>query len=330
MGRQKISTLKIYHSENPLSFKELHFKKLIFSLKMYYNEDTIIYFKGEFIKASEAKGNPYDQTLHYGYGVFEGIRSYETGNGVKIFKAKEHFDRMEYSCNAVNIPYPFTNDELVDICYQVLEKNNLKNAYLRPLVSCTPNMTLSKAKESQLMIAAWDWGAYLGHNLLNVMISPFRRPNPSAFVVNAKVCGHYVNSILACQDAKDKGFDEALLLDEQGYVAEGPGANIFIEKENVLFTPQLGNILPGITRATVLELCDEFGFTVVEKQITLNELRDADSAFFCGTAAEIIGIETLDKVPFRKQWNDTLGISIQNAYKNLVVEKDYSSAALTA
>ena len=174
---------------------------------MYYNETTIIYYKGEFLKAAEAKGNLYDQTLHYGYGVFEGIRAYETENGVRIFKPKEHFDRMQFSCEAIGIPYPWTSEELTAISYEVLERNNFKNAYLRPLVTCTPNMSLTKGKESQLLIAAWEWGAYLGEKLLRLKTSSYRRINPASFVVAAKVSGHYVNSIMATQEAKDLGFD---------------------------------------------------------------------------------------------------------------------------
>jgi len=295
---------------------------------MYYNETTIIYYKGEFVKAAEAKGNLYDQTLHYGYGVFEGIRAYETENGVRIFKAKEHFDRMQFSCEAIGIPYPWTSEELTALSYEVLERNNFKNAYLRPLVTCTPNMSLTKGKESQLLIAAWEWGAYLGEKLLRLKTSSYRRINPASFVVAAKVSGHYVNSIMATQEAKDLGFDEALLLDVDGFVAEGPGANIFIQKDGVLHTPQLGSILPGITRATVLEICDQLGIEVVQRQIKPEEVHGADSAFFCGTAAEVIGIESLDNVPFRLNWKDSLGATIQKAYKNLVLEKEYRLEAV--
>ncbi|RYF86139.1 MAG: branched-chain amino acid aminotransferase, partial [Chitinophagaceae bacterium] len=198
---------------------------------MYYNESTIIYYNGEFRKATEAKGNLYDQTLHYGYGVFEGIRAYHTEKCVRIFKAKEHFDRMQFSCEAIGIPYPYNNEELVAISYEVLERNKFKNAYLRPLVTCTPNMNLTRGKGSQLLIAAWEWGAYLGEKLLRLKTSSYRRINPSSFVVAAKVSGHYVNSIMASQEAKDAGFDEALLLDIDGFVAEGPGANIFIQQD---------------------------------------------------------------------------------------------------
>lgn len=297
---------------------------------MYYNENTIIYYKGSLVKAIEAKGNLYDQSLHYGYSVFEGIRAYDTRNGVKIFKAKEHFDRMQFSSEAVGIPYPYDNEELIRISYEILKRNNLKNAYLRPLVSCSPNMALTKAKESQLFIAAWEWGAYLGEQLLRIKTSSYRRISPASFIVAAKVSGHYVNSIMATQEAKDAGFDEALMLDIDGYVAEGSGANIFIEDNGILYTPQLGSILPGITRATVLEICNEFDIEVVEKQIKPDEVYGRDSAFFCGTAAEIIGIESLDNIPFKKAWKETLGVCIQQAYKKLVLEKEYKNIATVA
>jgi branched-chain amino acid aminotransferase len=297
---------------------------------MYYNENTIIYFNGGYVKASEAKGNVFDQSLHYGYAVFEGIRAYDTKNGVRIFKAKEHFDRMEFSCKAVGIPYPYNNEELIAICYQVLERNHLKDAYLRPLVTTTPNMSLTKGISSQLLIAAWSWGAYLGDKLLNIGTSSYRRITPASFKVEAKISGHYVNSIMATQEAKDQGFDEALLLDVEGYVAEGPGANIFIEKDNVLYTPQTGSILPGITRATVIGLCAEIGIEVIEKKIRPEEVYAADSAFYCGTAAEVIGIASLDKKLFPKKWNTTLGAVIQEAYKNLVLDKKFRTSPTLA
>lgn len=291
---------------------------------MYYDDNTIIYFKGEFIKAVDAKANPFDQSLHYGYAVFEGIRSYSVNGKAKIFKAEAHFDRMQYSCKAVGIPYPFDNSELIDLSYEVLLRNNLTDAYIRPLVTCTPNMQLGKGKNAELLIAAWSWGAFLGNNLLNVQTSQVQRPNPKAFVIDAKVSGHYVNSILASQQAKDNGYDEALLLDADGYVSEGPGANIFFEKSGVLYTPQTGNILPGITRRTVIEIANELNIPVVEKQILPGEIYGADSAFFCGTAAEVIGINSLDDIPFTKKWEDTLGAKIQKEYSDLVIEKNYS------
>lgn len=297
---------------------------------MYYNENTIVFFNGEFVKATEAKANVYDQSLHYGYAVFEGIRSYNTQNGTRIFKAKEHYDRLQFSAESIGIPYPYNNEELTELSYEVLKRNNFTDAYLRPLITCPPNMQLTKGKDAQILIAAWEWGAYLGEKLLRLSTSSYRRITPACFRVEAKVSGHYINSIMASQEAKDKGFDEALLLDVDGFVAEGPGANIFFEKDGVLHTPQLGSILPGITRATVLEICEGLGIEVIERQIKPEEVRGVDSAFMCGTAAEVIGIESLDGVAFTKPWKESLGAIIQKAYKNVVLEKEYRTVAQVA
>ena len=232
---------------------------------MYYNENTIIYFNGQFVKAAEAKIDLYSQSLHYGYAVFEGIRSYPAGDGTKIFKAKEHYDRLRHSAELMKMPFHYSTAQLTELSYEVLKKNNFNDAYLRPIVLCSPNMSLSKGKECYLAIEAWEWtNGYLA-NKMRIMTSSYRRPNPAGFHIEAKVSGHYVNSILACQEAKDNGFDEALLLDNNGFVAEGPGANVFYEKDGVIYTPAKGNILPGITRATVIELCNELNIQIVEK-----------------------------------------------------------------
>ncbi len=294
---------------------------------MYYDDNTFIYLNGAIVKASDSKTDLYGQTLHYGYGVFEGIRSYKTIDGeTKIFKEEAHFERLRNSARALNLPYQWTSEELIDATYEVLRKNNLQDAYIRPLVYAPANMSFNLNTESFIVIEAWEMQPFLGDKLLSVMTSSFERPNPKGFKIEAKATGHYVNSILASQEAKSKGFDEALLKDMQGFVAEGPGANFFVEKNNVLYTPQLGNILPGITRATVLDICNEFEIDVVEKQITIDEVHGADGAFFCGTAAEVIGIASLDKIPFTKSWNETLGAKIQKAYKDLVIEKNYKIA----
>ena len=288
---------------------------------MYYNANTILYNNGQFLKASEAKTDLYGQTLHYGYGVFEGIRSYKTSKGTKIFKAKEHYERLKRSAELVHIPFEYSLQELENISYHVLEKNNMSDAYLRPLVYCDPNMSLNKPTKVNLMICAWEWGSYLGEKLLKLCISSYQRPNPKSVKVEAKVCGHYMNSILATVEAKDKGFDEGLLLDAHGNIAEGSGANFFCEKNGQLFTPSLGNILPGITRATVIELCRELNIPCTELHLFPEQLKNVDSAFFCGTAAEIIGIESIDNIPFAKKWNESMGAKIQQAYSDLVREK---------
>lgn len=297
----------------------------------YYNNNTIIYLNGEFVKASEAKIDLYSQSLHYGYAVFEGIRSYKTESGeTKIFKAVEHYDRLKQSAEAMNMPYKWTTAELIAANYEVLKQNNLQDAYIRPVIYAPANMSFAKNTESFITIQAWEMQPFLGDKLLRVMTSSFQRPNPKGFKITAKASGHYVNSILASQEAKAKGFDEALLLDMHDFVAEGPGANVFYEKDGKLFTPSLGNILPGITRATVLELCDELGIAVEEKQISLAELKQADTAFFCGTAAEVIGWESLDDIKFPKPWNDCLSKKIQEAYKYKIIEKIYETDEVVA
>jgi branched-chain amino acid aminotransferase len=287
----------------------------------YYDQHTVLYLDGRLVKAAEARVDLYSQTMHYGYGVFEGIRSYRTQSGeTRIFKPVEHFERLERSAKLLNLPYPYSVAELIDATYEVLKANNLQDAYIRPLVYAPANMSFVPNTESHLTIEAWKMEPFLGEKLLKVMTSSFQRPNPKAFHMDAKACGHYVNSILASQEAKGKGFDEALLTDIHGYVAEGPGANVFYEKDGELFTPAPGNILAGITRATVLEIAAELGVPVTEKRISIEELRDADAVFYCGTAAEVIGWESLDGQSFRKHWNDSIGKTIQTAYKALVTE----------
>lgn len=287
---------------------------------MYYNDETVLYVDGQFLKASEAKTDLYSQTMHYGNGVFEGIRSYNTTNGVKIFKAKEHFDRLIDSAKKMHINLTLTAEELTAISYQVLEKNNLTDAYIRPLVYLGSNMSLTPTEEVHVMICAWEWGKYLGSKLLRLGLSSYQRPNPKSCHVEAKVTGHYINSILATTEAKANGYDEALLLDPSGFVAEGPGANFFMQKDNVLYTAPLGNILPGITRATVIDLAKEIGIQLVEKLFTVEELLQADSAFYTGTAAEVVGIQSLNDYVFPMAWDESYGAVLSKKYLELVVK----------
>lgn len=291
---------------------------------MYYSEETIIYLNGKFIKAIDAHVDLFSQSLHYGYGVFEGIRSYQTQNGVKIFKVNEHYERLKNSCALVNIPFDYNTEELVQITYQVLQRNNLTDAYIRPLVYCSPNMNLTQPKDVFLMICAWEWGKYLGDKPVRLCISSYQRPNPESIKVEAKVTGHYVNGILATSEAKVRGYDEALMLDMNGYVAQAPSTNLFIEKNGELFTPSKGHILPGITRSIVMNICRELDIPVTEKMISIEELESAESAFLCSTGAEIAGIESIDAKPFKKKWEDSLGALIQEAYRSQVLEKSFS------
>ncbi|MFZ9170963.1 MAG: branched-chain-amino-acid transaminase [Sediminibacterium sp.] len=285
----------------------------------YYNENTVLFLNGAFVKAVDAKMDLYSQSLHYGYSVFEGIRSYKTEDGTtKIFKATEHFDRFKISAQAINLPYTYNTQDLIAQTYKLLELNNLGDAYIRPVVYAPANMSFSQNTESFIFIQAWEMGPFLGDKRIRVMTSSFQRPNPKGFKIHAKAAGHYVNSIMASQEAKAAGYDEALLLDIHDHVAEAPGANVFFEKDGTLYTPSLGNILPGITRATVLELCATHAIPVVETSFGIDAIKGADAAFFCGTAAEVIGLESIDDVPFTKNWDDTTSKKIQSAYQKLV------------
>ncbi len=286
----------------------------------YYNNDSIVFLDGAYIKATDANCSIYAQSLHYGYSLFDGIRAYNTSEGPKIFKAKEHYERLHFSSQALHVPLNYKVDELIEISYRLLEKNNLKDAYIRPLVFAkTPNMMLTPPLESNLFIAVWEWGKYLGDKLLRLVISSYERPNPKAFPIEAKAGGHYVNSTLATAEAKSKGYDEALLLDSNGFVAEGPGANFFYEKDGLLYTPPRGNIMPGITRNTIIELAKQLGIPVFEKHFTFDDVKGADGAFYTGTAAEIAGIASINDIPFKFEYEKTFGPRLSAEYKKLVL-----------
>jgi len=288
-------------------------------MALYYNENTVLFHNGAFVKAVDAKIDLYSQSLHYGYSVFEGIRSYKTESGAtKIFKATEHFDRFKVSAEAINLPYTYNTEDLIAQTYKLLDLNNLGDAYIRPMVYAPANMSFTQNTESFIFIQAWEMGPFLGDKRIRVMTSSFQRPNPKGFKIHAKAAGHYVNSIMASQEAKAAGYDEALLLDMHDHVAEAPGANVFFEKDGTLYTPSLGNILPGITRATVLELCATYAIPVVETSFGIDAIKGADAAFFCGTAAEVIGLESIDDVSFTKNWDDTASKKIQLGYQKLI------------
>lgn len=295
---------------------------------MYYSENSVVFLNGNFVKAEDAKVGLYNQTMHYGNGVFEGIRSYETPDGTRIFKAKEHFDRLHYSAEKMHIKLKYSSEELEQITYQLLEMNDLKDAYIRPLVYLGDNMSLTPTDEVHVVIMVWEWGKYLGDKMLKVMLSSFQRPNPKSCFVQAKVVGHYTNSILATTEAKQNGFDEALLTDMNGFVAEGPGANFFFEKDGKLVTAPLGNILSGITRATVFEIAKELQIEVEERFFKPEEIETADASFFCGTAAEVIGIEQFNDYKFPMNWEDTNSSLIQRKYKRRVAFNEYQNVYL--
>ena len=288
-------------------------------MSAYYNNKSIIYQDGKYINPKEIINDSYSQTLHYGNGVFEGIRSYKTKQGTKIFKASAHYERLKYGAKVMDIPFHYSVDELIDITYTLLKKNNFQDAYIRPIIVTGSNMGLGSSQESQLIIQCWKWEKLMGNLPLKVMTSSFQRPNPKSCFVDAKVTGHYINSILARNEASKSGYDEAILLDINNNVAECSGANIFIEKDGKLYTPLKGHIMPGITRTTIIELCTEVGIPVEEKHFSLNEMKQADSAFFTGTAAEVVGLQSLDDYHFPMSWEESLGYQLMYLYKQEVL-----------
>lgn len=287
----------------------------------YYNQDTWVYFNGDFVKAEDAGIDLFGQSLHYGYAVMEGIRAYNTHNGTRIFKAKQHFERLRFSSESIGIQFPWPIDSLIDATYQLLQKNNLHSAYIRPLVTTGHNMHLTTGAPSSIVILAWEWGPFLGSNLVRVAVSPYERPNPKAWPINAKISGQYAASIRATNEAVSRGFDEAILTDQSGNIAQASSNNLFIEKDGVLYTPPPGAILEGITRRTVLELAKYLHIDAVEKTITPAELAEADSAFLTGTATGIIGVASVDAKTLPMEWTDTLGSTVQRAYKSLTLEQ---------
>lgn len=264
------------------------------------NKQGFIWFNGELVNWADVKLHFCTHTLHYGMGVFEGIRAYKTETGPAIFKLTEHTKRLFDSAKIMQMKIPYSEDEINAATLETVKKNNLESAYIRPLVFYgsegmglrADNLTVN------LGIAAWEWGAYMGAEALEkgikVKTSSYTRHHVNITMTKAKSVGSYMNSILALQEALNNGADEALLLDPQGYVAEGSGENIFIIKDNVLYTPYLNSALNGITRTVIFELAQHLGYEVKEKNITRDEVYIADEAFFTGTAAEITPIASLD------------------------------------
>lgn len=286
-----------------------------------FKKHSIIYQDGKFIPYESTGINFTSQTIQYGVGAFEGIRAYQTANGTKLFKAVEHFERLKSSCEQIYLPFDWDITQLINDTYKLLEVNKIKNAYVRPVVSTGQGMSMQTSIHSQITILAWEFNAFYGDDLLRTCISSYEKQNPNSSPVNAKITGNYINSVLALSEAKRKNYDEAILLDMYGYVAESSSANIFIEKNGKLITPAKGNILTGITRNSVMQIAKQLDIEVVEKNFTVNELKSADSAFLCGTAAEIMGIQSIDDTVLPTPFCDSFGSTIQRVYKNIVLDK---------
>ena len=264
------------------------------------DRDGSIWFDGAMVPWREAKVHVLTHTLHYGLGVFEGVRAYETDRGTAIFRLTEHTERFFRSAHILGMNMPYDNDTLNAAQVAVVQENGLESAYLRPLAFYGSEGMGIRADmlKTHIAIATWEWGAYLGEdglkNGIRVRTSSFTRHHVNITMCRAKACGNYINSILALQEALSGGADEALMLDTEGYVTEGTGENIFVVRNGVVYTPDLSSALEGITRDTVIRLIDEAGLDLVEKRITRDEVYVADEAFFTGTAAEVTPIRELD------------------------------------
>jgi branched-chain amino acid aminotransferase len=255
-----------------------------------------IWQDGEFKKWQEATVHVLSHTLHYGGGAFEGIRVYKTKQGSSIFKLDEHVDRLLYSAKSIGMEMKYSHQELCDIILELLDKNKMSEGYIRPLFYYGYHDLNVNPTECPVMlaVACWPWGQYLAHDCVDVMTSKYTRIHPKSTIVDAKLCGHYLNSQLASLELEGTKYHEVLLLDADGFVAEGAGENIFIVKDKQLYTPKLGNILAGITRNAVIDMARHFGYSVEEKTLRLNDIYTADESFFTGTAAEVTAIRSLD------------------------------------
>ena len=264
------------------------------------DRDGVIWYDGQLVPWREATTHVLTHTLHYGLGVFEGVRAYDAEGGTAIFRLHDHTKRLFRSAHILQMDIPFTRDQLNEAQCQVVRENNLNNAYIRPMCFYGAEGMGLRADnlKTHVIVAAWDWGSYLGDEGLEkgirIRTSSYTRHHVNVTMCKAKSNGNYTNSILALQEARADGYDEALLLDPEGYVAEGSGENIFIIRDNVVYTPELTSALDGITRDTIIHFIDELGLKLVEKRITRDEVYIADEAFFTGSAAEVTPIRELD------------------------------------
>ncbi len=264
------------------------------------DREGVIWLDGEWVQWRDAKVHVLTHTLHYGAGVFEGLRAYDAAPGTSIFRLRDHTDRLFRSAHILRMKVPYSKDILDQRQCEAVEKNALRSAYIRPMCFYGSEGMGLRADNLKVhvMIAAWEWGSYLGaENMekgLRITTSSFTRNHVNSVMCKAKANGNYMNSILALQEAIQSGYDEALLLDHEGYVAEGSGENIFIVRNGVLYTPELTSALEGITRDTILSIAGDLGIEVIEKRITRDEVYVADEAFFTGTAAEVTPIRELD------------------------------------
>jgi len=289
------------------------------------DRDGKIWMDGELVEWRDAKIHVLTHTLHYGCGVFEGVRAYNTVNGTAVFRLQEHTDRLFNSAKILRMQMPFSKEQVNEAQKQVVRANKLESCYIRPLawIGSQKLGVSPKGNQIHLMVAAWPWGAYLGEEGMQrgirVKTSSYTRHHVNITMTQAKAVSNYSNSILANMEALDDGYDEALLLDSSGFVAEGAGENVFVIKDGVIYTPDLSaGALNGITRNTVFHIAKDLGIEVVQKRITRDEIYIADECFFTGTAAEVTPIRELDRVQIGIGRRGPITEKLQNAFFDIV------------
>lgn len=288
-----------------------------------------IWFDGKLVPWEDANVHILTHTLHYGLGVFEGIRAYNCENGkTAVFKLDEHIKRLYDSCHIASIKVPFEPQTLKNAVKELLLVNNLREAYIRPIVFIGHGTMGVNPRQNpiRVAIAAWPWGAYLGDDGVSkgirVKISSFTRMDVNSFMTKAKICGNYVNSVFAKTEAISLGFDEAIMLDSEGYIAEGSGENIFIVRNGVVKTPPLTSILEGITRNCVMDIAAEENIRIVEQRFTRDEFYTADEVFLTGTAAEITPIREVDGRKIGNGIPGKITKTLQERFFNIIKGKD--------
>jgi branched-chain amino acid aminotransferase len=288
------------------------------------DRDGFIWHDGQLVPWREATTHVLTHSLHYGLAVFEGVRAYKTVNGTAIFRLKEHTDRLFNSAHIYRMAMPYDKETLMAAQKEVVRANKLESAYIRPIAFYgSEKMGVSpKGAKVHVSIAAWPWGAYLGEEGMEkgirVKTSSYARHHVNVSMCRAKYSGTYANSILANMEATEHGYDEALLLDVDGFVAEGAGENLFIVKDDKIYEPEIASALIGITRATVHALAAELGYTVVSKRLTRDDIYIADEAFFTGTAAEVTPIRELDGRQIGAGHRGPLTTKIQSLFFDVV------------
>jgi branched-chain amino acid aminotransferase len=288
------------------------------------DRDGLIWLDGEWLPWREAKVHVLTHTLHYGLGVFEGVRAYKTDKGTAIFRLQEHTRRLLDSGHILGMKVPYDAETLNAVQLQAVRDNKLENAYIRPMCFYGSEGMGLRADNLKVhcMVAAWDWGAYLGAEAIEkgirIKTSSFTRHHVNITMCKSKSNGNYINSMLALQEALHDGYDEALLLDTEGFVAEGSGENIFIVRDGVIYTPDLTSALDGITRRSIIQLAEEMDYKVVVKRITRDEVYIADEAFFTGSAAEVTPIRELDNRDIGSGQRGPVTEKLQSAYFDLV------------